>query len=57
MNKSPEIYDAVIVGGGMVGATLACELAQAGLKIALLEACSHPQWNGTTRVMTYVCQH
>jgi len=33
-------YDLILVGGGMVGATLACALQQSGLKIALLEA--HP---------------
>lgn len=31
-------YDIAIVGGGMVGATLACALADSGLKILLLEA-------------------
>jgi len=33
-------YDLILVGGGLVGATLACALQQSGLKIALLEA--HP---------------
>ncbi len=31
-------YDIAIVGGGMVGATLACALADSGLQILLLEA-------------------
>jgi len=31
-------YDVAIIGGGLVGASLACALAQQGLKIALLEA-------------------
>jgi 2-octaprenylphenol hydroxylase len=33
-------FDAIVVGGGMVGAATACGLADLGLKIALLEA--HP---------------
>ncbi|MEH6471790.1 MAG: UbiH/UbiF/VisC/COQ6 family ubiquinone biosynthesis hydroxylase [Halopseudomonas sp.] len=33
-----EEYDIAIVGGGMVGATLACALADSGLQILLLEA-------------------
>jgi len=32
-------YDIIIIGGGMVGLTLACALAQQNLKIAVVEAC------------------
>jgi len=39
MSQSTD-YDLILVGGGLVGATLACALQQSGLKIALLEA--HP---------------
>ena len=31
-------YDAVIAGGGLIGATIALELAEAGLKVALFDA-------------------
>lgn len=42
MNQSPEIYDVTIVGAGLVGASLACAIAQQAqaqsLRIALVEA-------------------
>lgn len=37
MNK-PATYDMIIVGGGMVGASLAISLAHSGLRLALIEA-------------------
>jgi 2-octaprenyl-6-methoxyphenol hydroxylase len=39
MNATPAIeYDLAIVGGGLVGASLALSLAPLGLRIALVEA-------------------
>lgn len=36
--STPETYDMIIVGGGMVGASLAIALAHTGLRLALVEA-------------------
>lgn len=38
MSQTPTQVDIVIVGGGMVGATLACALGDSSLKVILLEA-------------------
>jgi 2-octaprenyl-6-methoxyphenol hydroxylase len=35
--SNPKIYDLAIVGGGLVGNSLACALAKSGLSIALIE--------------------
>lgn len=35
-------YDVAVVGGGMTGATLACALAKAGLRVAVIEASDSP---------------
>ena len=38
-SSKPEIdYDVVIVGGGIVGATLACGLKDSGLKVTIIES-------------------
>ena len=38
MSKTPAEFDLAIVGGGLVGASLALSLAPLGLRIALVEA-------------------
>jgi 3-demethoxyubiquinol 3-hydroxylase len=41
--KGAAVFDVVIVGGGMVGASLALKFSQNGLKVALLEKTTAPQ--------------
>jgi len=36
--NTPAVYDMIIVGGGMVGASLAISLAHSGMRLALIEA-------------------
>jgi 2-octaprenyl-6-methoxyphenol hydroxylase len=38
MNNDIKSYEVLIVGGGMAGASLACALADSGMRIAILEA-------------------
>lgn len=47
MNKKQTHYDIIIVGGGMVGATLACGLAEEAenLKIAVIDAIKPKEWD------------
>jgi 2-octaprenylphenol hydroxylase len=44
MSNQTEQYDVIIVGGGMVGASFACALADSQLKIALVENVQAPTW-------------
>ena len=45
MTRSGQIYDIVISGAGMVGATAACLFARSGLKVALLDEKAISPWN------------
>jgi 2-octaprenylphenol hydroxylase len=42
--QTPEKYDIIIVGGGMVGSALACALADSTLRIAVIEG-QEPNWD------------
>ena len=63
MTKEKQHYDMIIVGGGMVGATLACALGDSSLKIAVIEAHQSdfdwPEGSHDIRVsaLTHASQH
>ena len=44
MSIQTEQYDVIVVGGGMVGASFACALADSQLKIALVDSARAPTW-------------
>ena len=46
MNRTTDRVDVVVAGAGMVGATLSCALAAAGLDVSVIESGPAPQWDG-----------
>jgi flavin-dependent dehydrogenase len=44
VNTTPDVYDAIIIGGGPSGATAGILLARAGLKALILEKVRHPRF-------------
>jgi D-hydroxyproline dehydrogenase subunit beta len=50
----PKTYDAVIVGGGIVGSACARELAEAGLRVGICEASDHVGGGATAAGMGHI---
>src|SRR5438445_4089051 len=50
-------FDVAIVGAGPAGTSLACRLAQAGMRVALLDACRFPRDKLCGEFLSTECWH